>query len=213
MHEWSKEKYKMLVPPTMPTHGVREGDLEEIVINGQQFLHHQSQIWNNNNLIKNNNHIIKQTETQAKFLCLVFFAWVKKASGSETWWGHCVNKTVLVCIAAISYTINFDAKTTHVHVALPLVLITGVDHFRTAPFSALEQTPYALVAYDSEWVTVAFYNAFWNINQSCIYVIWLIHGWWNCYCLGAHCVYTMQLCTTVYSVTPCKATYIGYTCV
>ena len=79
-------------------------------------------------------------------------------------------------MAAVSYTINFDAKTTHVQVALPLVLITGVDHFYTALVSALEQTPYALVAYDSEWVTAAFYNAFLNINQSCVFTT--LFGWY-----------------------------------
>ena len=43
-------------------------------------------------------------------------------------------------------------------------------------------------------------------SKLCIYnVIWLIHGCWNCCCLGAHCVYTMQqLSTMVYSVPSCK---------
>ena len=53
-----------------------------------------------------------------------------------------------------------------------------VDRFYISVFSALEQTHCALVACDSNWVTVAFYSAFW-ISTEVVYLstVQLLHGW------------------------------------
>ena len=50
-----------------------------------------------------------------------------------------------------------------------VVIIIG-DHFCIALFCALEQRHGAHVACDSEWVTVAFYNTFFNIHWSGVLV-------------------------------------------
>ena len=73
-----------------------------------------------------------------------------------------------------------------------------VDHFYVAPFSALEQTPCALVTCDSKWAT-GFYSTLLTTStevvylQHCLVVTWLVlHETAD---ILAHSVYTIRLCT------------------
>ena len=57
------------------------------------------------------------------------------------------------------------------------LVIIIVDHFCIALFCAFEQMHCAHVACDSEWVTVAFYNTFFNIHWSGVLTVmfaWLV---------------------------------------
>ena len=90
------------------------------------------------------------------------------------------------------------------------------DCFYIVLFSALEQTHCALVACDSEWVSVAFYSAFWIFPKWCAYnTVWLLHIWCHCKAAAilAHILCTPYNHAQVYSITSCKATYFGCMCV
>ena len=70
-------------------------------------------------------------------------------------------------------------------------------------FSALEQTHCAHVTCDSKWVTVSFFFIARIINIHVSGVLRAFFGCcmadatWNCYCLGASSVYTIQPCTSL----------------
>ena len=68
-------------------------------------------------------------------------------------------------------------------------------------FSTLEQTYWALAVCDSEWVTVAFYSAFFNIHQSgvltALFCCYMAGSTWNCCRLSACSVYTIHQCTSL----------------
>ena len=73
------------------------------------------------------------------------------------------------------------------------------DRFYIVLFSALEQTHCTHVACDSEWMTVSFYSAFFNIHQSdvvaAIFGCCMAGATWNRCRIGASSVYTIQSCT------------------
>ena len=73
--------------------------------------------------------------------------------------------------------------------------------FHIALFSALKQTPCAHVAFETEWVTVFIYSAFFNINRGSVLITlfgcYVAGATWNCCCLGACCVYTTHPCSNL----------------
>ena len=74
-------------------------------------------------------------------------------------------------------------------VQLQLNIVVVIDCIYIELVSALMQTGCAHVAYDSEWGTVSFYSAFFNINQSGVLTVlfgcYVASATWNCFCLGA----------------------------
>ena len=86
------------------------------------------------------------------------------------------------------------------HTALRII----IDCFNFALFSALGQTHCAHVACDSEWVTASFYSAF-NIQRNgvltALFGCYMAAATWNCCCLGARCVYTIQPCSSLFTYT------------
>ena len=86
-----------------------------------------------------------------------------------------------------------------------------------ALFSALEQTHCTLVTCDSEWATIVFHGAFFNIHQSgvltALFGCYMAGAKWSCCRLGARSLYTTGYPhAPVYSVTSCKATFLGCMC-
>ena len=67
-----------------------------------------------------------------------------------------------------------------------------IHRFYVALFSSLEHTHCGHVSCDSEWVTVSFYGVLTAFSGCC-----MAGATWNCSCLGASSVYTIQLCTSL----------------
>ena len=69
----------------------------------------------------------------------------------------------------------------------------------TVLFSTSEQTHCALVVCNSKWLTVALHSMFWMSTQvvTMLFSCYMTGATWNCYCLGAYSVYTIQPCTSL----------------
>ena len=77
-----------------------------------------------------------------------------------------------------------------------IIIIIISDYFYVALFSCLEQTHCTHVTSDSEWVTVSFYHALFNIHRSgvltALFGCCMAGATWNCCRLGACSVYAIQ---------------------
>ena len=93
-----------------------------------------------------------------------------------------------------------------------LMAVFSIAFIATAQFTALAQTPWALVMCDYQWVTVAFYGEFLNGHQSgvltALFSCYMASATWNCCHLSAPYNYA-----PVYSATSFKATYVRFMCV
>ena len=89
---------------------------------------------------------------------------------------------------------------TNLHRTLLLLLLSLITF--TQLFSTHEQTHCALIPCDSDWVTRAFYGAFffyiqWSGRLTALFLRYMAGATWNCCRLSTPYVYTIHVCTSL----------------